>query len=170
MTKFLTTCRRIGLGASALAAGVLLSACASPDWVKPGASRAEVVSMLGAPFSATALEGGAERLLYSTQPEGRRAFHLDFDAAGRLQRVDQVLTFARFSAIGLNAWTRADVERTFGPPVLVERVASFDGDVWTYRFFENNDPRFAHIHIDRAGIVRQLVFTDELPRGDDKGT
>ena len=160
--------RRLGIYASVLVAGWLLSACASPDWEKPGTRRAEVVSRLGSPYSASALEGGAERLLYSTQPAGRRAFHLDFDAAGRLQRVEQVLTFARFSGIGLNEWTQADVERTFGPPVLVERVARFDGDVWTYRFFENNDPRFAHIHIDRAGIVRQLVFTDELPRGDDR--
>ena len=160
--------RRLGIGVSALVLAGLLSACASPDREKPGASRAEVLSRLAPPYSATALAGGTERLLYSTLPEGRRVFHLDFDAAGRLQRIEQVLTFTRFSAIALNQWTRTDVERSFGPPALVERVARFDGDVWTYRFFENNDPRFAHIHIDRAGTVRQLLFTDDLPMGDDR--
>lgn len=161
--------RHLVIGASALVLGWVLSACASPDREKPGASRTEVLSRLGAPLSATALEGGAERLLYSTLPAGRRVFHMDFDATGHLQRVEQVLTFARLSGIALNQWTKADVERTFGPPVLVERVTSFDGDVWTYRFMDDYEPRFAHIHIDHAGVVRKLVFTDELPRGNNRG-
>ncbi|MCM2345761.1 MAG: hypothetical protein NDI95_03835 [Acidovorax soli] len=160
--------RRLGIGAGALVLVGLLSACASPDREKPGATRAEVLSRLGPPSSATALEGGAERLLYSTLPAGRQVFHLDFDAAGRLQRVEQTLTFARFSGIALNAWTVADVERSFGPPMLVERVARFDGDVWTYRFMDDYEPRMAHIHIDRAGTVRQLLFTDDQPVGDDR--
>ena len=163
-----TVRRRRGIGASALVLAVLLSACASPDREKPGARRADVVARLGAPHSATALEGHRERLLYSTQPAGRRVFHLDFDATGRLERVEQVLSFDRFSGIALNHWTRADVERTFGPPALVERVARFDGDVWTYRFMDGYEPRMAHIHIDLAGTVRQLAFTDDQPPGDDR--
>lgn len=159
--------RRVGIGTCALVL-VLLSACASPDREKPGATRAEVLSRLGPPYSATALEGSAERLLYSTLPEGRRVFHLDFDASGRLQRVEQTLTLSRFSAIALNQWTKADIERSFGPPTLVERVARFDGDVWTYRFMDDYAPRMAHIHIDRAGTVRQLLFTDDQPMGDDR--
>jgi hypothetical protein len=153
-----------------LALGGLLAACASPDWEKPGATRAEVQARLGAPYSATALEGGGERLLYSTLPAGRRVFHMDFDAAGRLQRVEQVLTFARFAAVPLNEWTTADVLRTFGPPMIVEQVATFDGDVWTYRFMDDYEPRMAHLHIDRAGTVRKLIFTDDLPRADDRNT
>ena len=160
--------RCLGTGASALALAVLLSACASPDREKPGALHADVLARLGAPHSTTVLEGNRERLLYSTLPAGRRVFHLDFDATGRLERAEQVLTFARFSGIALNQWTRADVERTFGPPALVERVARFDGDVWTYRFMDGNEPRMAHIHIDRTGTVRQLAFTDDQPPGDDR--
>ena len=160
--------RRLGIGAGALVLGVLLSACASPDREKPGARRADGLARLGAPHSASALPGTRERLLYSTLPAGRQVFHLDFDATGRLERVEQVLTFARFSGIALNQWTRGDVERTFGPPMLVERVARFDGDVWTYRFMDDYEPRLAHIHIDRAGTVRQLVFTDDQPPGDDR--
>lgn len=160
--------RRLAIGVGALVWGVLLSACASPDREKPGAHRADVLARLGAPHGTTALEGHRQRLLYSTLPAGRQVFHLDFDAAGRLERVEQVLTFARFSGIALNQWTRADVERTFGLPMLVERVARFDGDVWTYRFMDDYEPRLAHIHIDRAGTVRQLLFTDDQPPGDDR--
>ena len=160
--------RRLGIGAVALVAGVLLSACASPDLEKPGARRADVLARLGAPHSTTALEGNRERLLYSTLPAGRRVFHHDCDGAGRLERVEQVLTLARFSGVALNTWTQADVERTFGPPMLVERVARFDGDIWTYRFMDDYEPRMAHIHIVRAGTVRQLVFSDDQPPGDDR--
>ena len=48
-----------------------------------------------------------------------------------------------------------------GPPALVERVALFDGDIWTYRFLENGWSRQAHIHLDPAGVVRRVMFTDE---------
>ena len=127
-----------------------------------------MLARLGAPHSTTALEGNRERLLYSTLPAGRRVFHLDFDGAGRLERVEQVLTLARFSGVALNTWTQADVERTFGPPMLVERVARFDGDIWTYRFMDDSQPPMAHIHIDRAGTVRQLVFAEDQPPGHDR--
>jgi hypothetical protein len=153
--------------ATSLLAG-LLAACASPAFEKPGASRADVVARVGAPTRTAPLEGGGERLLYSAQPAGRTVYHLDFDANARLVRVDQVLTLARLQAIPVNHWSVVDVQREFGPPAIVERVATFDGDVWTYRFLDDfNNPRFAHIHIDRSGVVRQLLFTDELPRGDD---
>lgn len=158
--------RRPGIGVGTLVLGVLLSACTSPDLEKPGAHRADVLTGLGAPYSVSALQGTRERLLYSTLPAGRQVFHLDFDATGRLEHVEQVLTLARFSGVAPNQWTRGNVERTFGPPMRVERVARFDGDVWTYRFMDDYAPRLAHIHIDRAGTVRQRVFTDDQPPGD----
>ena len=48
----------------------------------------------------------------------------------------------------------------------MERVVSFQGDVWTYRFLEANSPRQVHLHIDPEGVVRRLMFTDELMRDD----
>jgi hypothetical protein len=53
------------------------------------------------------------------------------------------------------------VLRNLGRPALVERVARFDGDIWTYRFLEATRPRQVHVHLDPAGLVRQLMFTDE---------
>lgn len=154
--------------AAACLLAVLLAACASPAFEKPGATRAEVVARLGTPTRTAPLEGGGERLLYSAQPAGRTAYQLNFDAGGRLVHVEQALTLARLQSIPLHQWTAIDVQREFGPPALVERVATFDGDVWTYRFLDDfNNPRFAHVHIDRLGVVQRILFTDEFPRGDD---
>ena len=151
----------------ALALG-LLGGCASPDWAKLGTSRAGVLASLGTPVSGTPLSGGGERLLYTTQPSGFSVFHLDFDAQGRLVRREQVLTQERLAAIPLGQWTVADVQRTFGPPMRVEQVARFEGDIWTYRFMGDfNARRQGHVHIDRAGVVRRVMFTDEPLPGDE---
>ena len=81
-------------------------------------------------------------------------------------RNEQVLTQARFENLPVGVWTTADVQRTFGAPLRVERVARFEGDIWNYRFRQNSDPRLAHVHLDRQGVVRLVMFTDELPHFD----
>ena len=146
----------------------LLGGCASPDWTELGATRADVVASLGTPVSRTPLPGGGERLLYTTQPAGFSVYHLDFDAQGRLVHREQVLTQERLAAIPVGQWTVADVQRTFGPPMQVEHVARFDGDIWTYRFMGDfHTRRQGHVHIDRTGVVRLVMFTDEPLPGED---
>ena len=162
-------CTRRGDGVLArlalLVLAVQISGCALPAREKAGALRAEVVARLGPPTAVFALPAG-ERLLYSELPAGFAAYNLDFDASGRLVRNEQVLTQARFENLPVGVWTTADVQRTFGAPLRVERVARFEGDIWTYRFRQNSDPRLAHVHLDRQGVVRQVLFTDELPHFD----
>lgn len=159
-------CTRRGGGVLALLVlAVQISGCALPAREKAGALRAEVVARLGPPTAVFALPAG-ERLLYSELPAGFAAYNLDFDASGRLVRNEQVLTQARFENLPVGVWTTADVQRTFGAPLRVERVARFEGDIWTYRFRQNSDPRLAHVHLDRQGVVRQVLFTDELPHFD----
>lgn len=143
----------------------LLAGCALPAREAPGALRGEVVARLGPPQATHALPSG-ERLVYTELPAGSAAYNLDFDAQGRLVRNEQVLTQTRFEALAASGWTRQDVLRSFGPPVRVERVARFDGDIWTYRFRQNSDLRLAHVHLDRQGAVQQVIFTDELPNLD----
>ncbi len=148
-----------------LVLAVQISGCALPAREKAGALRAEVVARLGPPTAVFALPAG-ERLLYSELPAGFAAYNLDFDAIGRLVRNEQVLTQARFENIPVGIWTASDVQRTFGTPLRVERVARFEGDIWTYRFRQNSDPRLAHMHLDPQGVVRLVMFTDELPHFD----
>ena len=159
-------CVRRGVRVLALAALVCsLVACALPAREQPGALRAEVVARLGPPTATIALPSG-ERLLYSELPAGFAAYNLDFDASGRLLRNEQVLTQQRFENLPIGTWTRADLQNTFGMTLRVEQVARFDGDIWTYRFRQNSDLRQAHVHLDRQGVVRQVLFTDELPNFD----
>ena len=162
-------CTRRGGGVLArlalLVLAVQISGCALPAREKAGALRAEVVARLGPPTAVFALPAG-ERLLYSELPAGFAAYNLDFDASGRLVRNEQVLTQARFENLPVGVWTTADVQRTFGAPLRVERVARFEGDIWTYRFRQNSDPRLAHVHLDRQGVVQLVMFTDELPHFD----
>jgi len=159
-------CTLRGGGVLALSALVVqLAGCALPARETPGALRADVIARLGPPTATFSLPGG-ERLLYSELPAGFAAYNLDFDASGKLVRNEQVLTQTRFENIPVGAWTLADVQRTFGAPLRVERVARFDGDIWTYRFRQNSDPRLAHVHLDRQGVVRLVMFTDEQPNFD----
>ncbi len=152
-----------GAGALALLAG--LAGCAVPLHEPLGTPRAQVLARLGPPTAAHALPQG-ERLVYSQLPAGTEVYNLDFDAAGRLVRTEQVLTQTRLESIPLDQWTRSDLQRTFGPPLRVERVARWDGDIWTYRFKQGSDPRFAHVHLDPAGVVRRIGFTDDIPNTD----
>lgn len=148
---------------------VVLAGCAAPQWQKPGTSMQAVQQALGQPTLTEPLVGGGERLLYSYQPAGRQVWHLDFDAQHRLVQIAQVLTQAQFQALRDGVDTRASVRAMFGPPALVEHVARFDGDIWTYRFMENLTPRLAHVHIDPAGVVRRVMFTDEILADFDPG-
>lgn len=152
-----------------LLASLWLAGCvAMPERLPPGTPRAQVVESLGPPTGEYAMPEGV-RLQYSRQPLGRQVYNLDFDADGRLRRVEQVLdTQAMLTAIQVDRWTRQDVLRHMGRPALVERVARFDGDIWTYRYLELNNERLAHVHIDRGGVVRKLLFLDEFTPPSDR--
>ena len=163
MKSFTTTLRCL-----LLLATLWLAGCAGmPERLPVGTPRAQVVEQLGPPTGEYALTDGV-RLQYSRQPLGRQVYNLDFGRDGRLRRVEQALdTQALLNTIQIGQWTRDDVLRHLGRPALVERVARFDGDIWTYRYLELNNERLAHVHIDRGGVVRQLIFLDEfIPPND----
>lgn len=144
------------------AASLWLAGCAVPEWQKIGSGRAEVLADMGRPTLTRALPDGGERLVYSRQPAGQQVYHLDFDSGQRLVRVQQVLTMEQFFALRTGTDTRATVLQQFGPPALVEHVASFKGDIWTYRLLDNGASRQAHVHIDPTDVVRRVMFTDEV--------
>lgn len=147
------------------ASSAVLTACVGiPENLEPGQTRAAVLERLGTPTGEYPLADGT-RLQYSRQPAGQQVYNVDLDAQGRLRRVEQVLDIQWMNRnIAIDRWTRDDVLRGMGQPARIEKVARFDGDIWTYRFLEMDIPRQAHIHIDPQGTVRRLVFTDE-PRG-----
>ena len=149
-----------------LALAALLSGCSlMPERVPLGATRGEIESRLGRPTAVHALADGT-RLQYSRQPAGQQVYNLDLGADGGLRRVEQVMDAGWLQRIEADRWTRDDALLHLGRPALVERVARWDGDIWTYRFQESTAARQVHLHLDRAGVVRRVMFTDE-PRPDD---
>ncbi len=139
---------------AALALAVGLAGCAWRS-IQPGMSRAEVVASWGQPTRSVPLPNG-ERLQYSQQPAGQQAVMVDLDASGRVVQARQVLNvndFARISTQG--DWTRADVEREFGPPGLIEQVARWDGTIMTYRWRGDMIDKYFWVYLDPAGVVRR---------------
>ena len=137
-----------------VAAGLaaLLAGCAS---VAPGMTRAEVIAAWGQPTRSVAVPSG-ERLQYSQQPAGQQVVMVDLDASGRVVQSRQVMTandFARIATDG--SWTRADVEREFGPTLDNERVASWDGPILTYRWRAGMIDQYYWVYLDQAGVVRR---------------
>ncbi len=137
----------------------LLAACAHP-WntmnIPPGATREDVIAHGGQPARVLPMPNGGERMQYTLQPLGRYAFMVDLDNTGHVMQVRQVMTPAEFNRIVPDQWTRADVDREFGPPALVDRVASFNGDIYTYRWYEpGQGPMFWFVYFDPQGVVRR---------------
>jgi hypothetical protein len=142
----------------AAAAALALAGCAHP-WstidVAPGTPQDQVIARAGQPARVVPLPGGGQRLQYTLQPLGRYAFMVDVDPAGRVVRSRQVLTATEFHRIEPGRWTRDDVLREFGPPAMVDHVGSFQGDVFTYRWAEGNEPMFYWVYVDPRGVVQR---------------
>lgn len=132
----------------------LLAACATVATVPVGATRDQVLAQAGRPTRVYPLPDGGQRLQYSLQPEGQYAYDIDLDASGHVVASRQVLTEANFQRIVPGQWTLASVEQEFGPPAKVDRVASFDGRVLTYRWYNGND-MFWFVYVDRDGVVQR---------------
>ena len=154
-----------------LVPALLLAACASPYNgfnVQPGTPRDAVIARMGQPTAAVPLPNGGQRLQYSLQPFGQYAWMVDLDGAGRVVQARQVLTAADFNRIQ-PGWTRADVEREFGPPALIDGVASWSGPIMTYRW---RDPvgsdMFYFVYLDQQGIVRRAHPGMEFRNASDR--
>lgn len=144
------------LQSAALAAlAALITGCAvfgAAD-IAPGTPRDQVIAKAGNPTRAVRLPNGGERLQYSLQPAGQQAWMVDLDPSGRAVRTYQALTENNFNRIQ-PGWTAADIEREYGPPGKIDRVSSFNGNVWEYRW---QDPlggnMFYWVYVDPRGIV-----------------
>jgi hypothetical protein len=121
--------------------------------VKPGMPREAVTAAMGAPDAVFPLAQGT-RLQYSGQPAGQYAFMVDLDTAGRVANVRQVLTEKDFERIVPGNWTEADVLREFGRPAMIERVASWNGDILTYRWYGIQD-MFYWVYLDGSRMVQK---------------
>ena len=139
--------------ASAALAALLFSGCAVQQ-VLPGTTRAEVLAKYGKPTREVPIANGS-RLQYSFQPAGQQAVMVDLDATGKVVSSRQVMQSAEFARIVINQWSRADVEREFGPGATIDHVASWKGDVMTYSWKDASQDMFFYVYLDSANIVQR---------------
>ena len=147
-------------GTAAMAV-LLLSSCAFTA-VKPGMTREEVIAGHGKPSGIVPISAGT-RLQYSRQPFGQSAVMVDLDANGRVVSAKEVMTAAEFSRIEVGKWTRTDVEREFGPPAIVDGVASWRGDIMSYRWRDAVTDMFFFVYLDAANVVQRTGQGMEIP-------
>ena len=138
---------------SLLVALVSLAGCAFTS-VQPGMSRQDVIAHYGAPSRVVPLSSGT-RLQYSSQPAGRSVVMVDLDAAGTVVSARQVMTPKEFSRVEPGKWTRQDVELEFGRPATVDRVASWAGDIMTYRWLDSDQRMYFWVYLDGQGVVQR---------------
>ena len=139
----------------------MLAGCATQP-LPAGATRDEVIARYGAPTAVVALAAGS-RLQYSQQPSGQNVLMVDLDAGGRVVSARQVMNPAAFDRVVPGSWTRQDVERELGRPALVDRVASWPGDVMTYRWLDINQDMFFFVYLDAANVVQRTGQGMEIP-------
>ena len=159
----LMTLRSLG-SLAALAVLAAVAGCANdPTRIQPGTTAAETLQRLGAPTGRYPLNNGGERLQYSRMPAGFEVTDIDVDASGKVVSATQVLSEARFGYdIKVDQWRQNDVMAFYGRPYQIDRVSSFDGVVWTWRYKAVNERRMLYIYIDPTGVVRRYHTGDDL--------
>jgi len=146
------------------AAAVALAGCASdPVNLQPGMARTDVLQRVGAPTATYPLANGGQRLQYSRAPMGFEVTNVDLDAGGRVVSVIQEMDERYFAqTIQVDKWRVEDVLRTYGRPYEITQVSSFNGNVWSWRYLQINNPRFLYIYVDPEGVVRRYHVGDDL--------
>jgi len=140
----------------ALAVAALAGGCASPAWqsITPGTSETEVQARLGAPSERYQLADGSRRWLYRAPGEAKWA--ADFDPAGHIVSMRQVLTAAEFGIARPGEWTTHDVLVHFGKPAETAYFSRMQRLVWSYRFADGSASYSTiHFYFDPQGVLRQ---------------
>lgn len=141
------------LFACALAA---LAACATPASLKPGTTIDQARAALGSPTANPPLPDGGSRLQYSNQPFNQSVWNADFDAQGRLVRVEQVMTDAAFARVRSGEDTQREVLRDFGAPAETIGYRLRNETAWMYRYYTFGGFKAAmFIYFDPAGVVKR---------------
>jgi hypothetical protein len=137
----------------------VLAACASlfAPPPAPGTPVDAVRARLGQP-TATYHNGPDTMLEYAYGPAGQYTFMARIGPDGRLISYEQVLSSEKFGTVKTGKDNKETILRTFGRPARVTHYASVDGDVWEYRYKEQNVwDSVMSVEFDRGGVVQSMV-------------
>lgn len=135
---------------------VLLAGCAGPP-PAPGTPAAEVQQRLGRPTGS--YPNDADTMLeYAYGPWGQYTWMARIGPDGRLVSYEQVLTSEKFATVKPGKDDKDSILRTFGRPAQVTHYASVDGDVWLYRYKEQDVwNSMMSVEFNRSGVVQAMV-------------
>jgi len=129
------------LRALLLSVSLLLAGCAGyggADLVAGVAREADVRQAMGVPAMQWTLPGGGRQLAYPRGPAGYETFMVHLDAAGRLERIENVLDMTHFARIQPDM-TQAEVLQLLGPsqPQWTAYFKARDELVWEWRYCDS---------------------------------
>lgn len=148
-------------GICLIAATLTMAGCAYAP-VQPGMSSNQVMASYGKPTRVVTTALGT-RLQYSRQPAGQSAVMVDVDASDKVTAVREMMTPREFLKIEPGKWTRDDVEREFGPPARVDKVASWPGDIMNYRWRDSLQDMLFWVYLDAGQVVGRTGQGMEIP-------
>lgn len=150
---------------------LLLAGCAGFGTPPPaGTSESELVARLGAPTARYPLAHGEHLLEYRRGPWGQQTYMARFDADGRLQSYEQVLTMKKFGTIRVDHDNKDDVLRTIGAPSETAYFPRLRREVWSYPYRESGVwNSLMSVYFDDAGIVRKLENGPDPKFDPDRG-
>lgn len=138
----------------------LLAGCAGIAPLTPGASQADVRAAWGSPTGQVKSAAG-ERWTYSTAPEGREVWLVEFDASGRMLSRTQGLTMARITQVQ-NGQTQPEVEALIGPSYWTLRYPFKREElVHVYRFNDIITPTCFYVGYNASGVVTSTGMQEE---------
>ena len=140
---------------------LLVGGCAFTP-VQTGMSREQAVASHGTP-TRVVLTATGSRLQYSRQPAGQSVVMVDLDAGGKVTSVREVMKQQELLRIKPGQWSRADVEREFGPPARVDRVMSWPGDIMNYRWRDSSQDMLFWVYLDAGNRVQRIGQGMEIP-------
>ncbi|MBV7535472.1 outer membrane protein assembly factor BamE [Duganella sp. sic0402] len=124
---------------------------------QPGDSAEAVRTRLGQPTNIYH-SGDATLLEYATGPMGQYTWMARLGADGRLISYEQVLSGEKFATIKPGRDNQQTVLTILGRPTQVTHYASVDGDVWLYRYKEQDVwNSMMSVEFNRQGVVTALV-------------
>lgn len=136
--------------------------------VAPGSIAEHVRGVMGEPWSQWSEPDGTMHWVYPTGPLGRHTYEVQFDAAGKVRSVEDVLTDRGFARIQAGKTAEEVVQRLFGPPFRVIRFERKHETAWDYRFRDTwTYPAIFSVIFNDAGIVTTTMQQREFYGHDD---
>lgn len=136
-------------------AGVLagiLTGCASPSAIKPGATADELTLKLGKPTAVRPGTGGGESWEYAYGPEGTETWLFGIDQGRTVRSSTQLLTEERLRQVVAGKSTEADVRALLGKPRDITRYQ--DTNTWEWRVAIGPAMGMYVVHFGADGKVR----------------